>query len=84
VLDGPTNDARDNRALSRSIVVTSGGGCGDHCADYCEEGDEQRSPRPHVLPDLPVALVLGSPGRPVTLADDSISRPGTGAVTQRR
>jgi hypothetical protein len=31
-----------------------------------------------------VALVLGSPGRQVTLADDSISRPGIGATTQRR
>jgi hypothetical protein len=33
---------------------------------------------------LGMALVLGSPGRPVTLADDSISRPDTGATTQRR
>ena len=83
MIDGPTDDARDDPAL-RSMVVTSRGGCCDHCADHHEEGEEQRSPRPHVRPDLSVALVLGSPGRQVTLADDSISRPGIGATTQRR
>jgi hypothetical protein len=35
------------------------------------------------LEALGMALVLGSPDRPVTLADDSISRPDAGATTQR-
>ena len=40
MIDGPTDDARDDPTLP-SMVVTSRGGCGNHCADDHEEGEEQ-------------------------------------------